>query len=44
MSGQMEQTEEVDLAATVVVPSALVSFAGGRSHIRVELTARSADT
>lgn len=38
MSGQMEQIEEADLAATVVVPSALASFAGGRSHIRVALT------
>ena len=38
MSGQMDQMDEVDLAATVVVPSALVSFTGGRSHLRVELT------
>jgi molybdopterin converting factor small subunit len=33
----MQGRTETDTAATVVVPSALAGFAGGRSHILVEL-------
>jgi len=35
---------DADATATVVVPSALVAFAGGRSHISVELGGASPDT
>jgi molybdopterin converting factor small subunit len=41
MYGQTEAMQSADVdarTATVVVPSALVGFAGGRSHISVELT------
>jgi len=33
----VDAAERTELAATVVIPSALVGFAGGRSHIRVAL-------
>ena len=40
----VDATEAEDTTATVVVPSALVGFAGGRSRISVEVTEGSAES
>jgi molybdopterin converting factor small subunit len=37
MSNPIDEELDQDEAATVVIPSALVGFAGGRSHLRVAL-------